>query len=221
VSRASRRRRRAAFLTGVLLAVGAGPAAASGGAVAARPLPAADAYRAYSAGAYSFPVLANDRVGGLFPGELTLCGVSVDAETQQSLYAEIDRTDPTRVYVEVDRTAEGIVTFTYDACEGGDRRSTTVLVDIVRLDSPAVAKPRGSRGVFTATNPNDARLTIQWGGTRESVADGRRAIRPGRTVRIEVTRSRIYWVAYLRDQGSLVVAGDGVISGIKKAGRRR
>lgn len=231
MSRTSRRRRPAIFLApfpaaflaaslGVVLAVTAGPAAASGD-VAARPVPQADSYRAYSSGAYSFAVLANDEVEGPFAGELTLCGVSVDEATQQSLYAEIDRTDPTRVYVEVKRTAQGIVTFTYDACDGDQRRSTRVLIDIVRLEAPVVGKPRRARGVFTATNPNDARLTIQWGGTRETVADGRRGIRPGRTVRIDVARTRIYWVAYVRDQGSLVVAGDGVISGIKKASKRR
>lgn len=219
----ARPRRRVGLLLAAVsasLALGTVPAQAAPGGVSARPVPVPDGYRVLASGTYRLPVLANDEVGGLFPGELTLCGVSVDEATSQALYVEIDRDDPAQVYLEVSPSATGLMTFSYDACEGRDRATVDVVLDVVRLEPPVVRKARKRRGQVVATNPNDVRVILQWGSNRTSVADGQRTLPPGRRVRIPVQRTRVYWVAYLSDQGAVVTVGDGTVSGIKRAGRR-
>lgn len=182
-----------------------------------RPVPNADSYTVLSSGGYALPVLENDETSLLSNGELTLCGVTVDEATQDLLYAEIDRDDPDRVYVETSRTAYGRVTFTYDACQGDRRATTTVTVTITRLLPPVVTKKKNRRAKVLVENPNaDVALRFRWGSPRTSDADGERGIGAGRRRTIAVARTRIYWVAYVRDQGSVVVAGDGTVAKIKK-----
>lgn len=185
----------------------------------ARPVANADSYAVYASGEYLLDVLANDDTTALSSGDLTLCGVGVSDEAGRVLYAEIDRDDPTRVYLETNRNADGVVSFTYDACQGKQRTTTTVTLDITRLVTPKVTKPR-KRGRITATNPNEATLQILWGSNRTSVSDGRRSIASGRRITIKVSRTRVYWVAYLVDQGSVIVAGEGTVSKIRRARRR-
>ena len=210
----------ATLLTGLLgLWLGVAPAAAGEDAVA-RPVPASDSYRAYASGSYTFAVLDNDDVSVLSDGELTLCGVSVDDATAQVLYAEIDRVDPSLVYVEVSPEAEGAYAFTYEACQDGERRAATVRVDVASLQAPTVVAGRRPARI-RATNPNDVSLTIQWGSNRTAVIDGTRGLRADRATRIRVERTRVYWVAYLRDQGSVIVAGEGTVHRIKLERRRR
>ena len=192
------------------------PATADPGTVAARPVTSDDSFAVYASGDYTFDVLANDRTTVLSSGELTLCGVSVDAVTQQMLYAEIDRDDPSLLYLETKRTASGVVTFTYDACQGNSRDTATVTVDISHLAPPKVRKPKKQRGKIVATNPNEANLQILWGSNRNNVNDGERSIPAGRRIKITVKRTSIYWVAYLRDQGSIVIAGEGTVKKIKR-----
>lgn len=185
-----------------------------------RPVPNADSYTVLSSGGYALPVLDNDETSVLSNGELTLCGVTVDEETQDLLYAEIDRDDPSRVYVETSRTAYGRVTFTYDACQGDRRATTTVTVTIIRLLPPTVTKKQNRRAKILVENPNtDATLLFRWGSPRTATADGEKGVRAGRRKTIKVTRTRIYWVAYVRDQGSIVIAGDGTVNKIRKARR--
>lgn len=197
------------------------PAAAAPG-VALRPVPNADVYRGFAGGAYTFAVLENDETRGLFDtGELSLCGVSVTGSTEQVLFAEIDRTDPSRVYVELNRTASGTAEFTYDACQGDRRATSTVSVVISRLTSPTVVKHRRKPGLIVVTNPNSSPMSIVWGSPRTNAIDGQRTVRPLRKVRIPVQRTRISWVAFVRDQGAVVSAGDGAVRGIKKQKRSR
>lgn len=210
-----------AALAGLVLpALVVAPATAAPGP-SSRPLPQDDAYGVYASGEYTFPVLENDSTSILGDGELTLCGVTVDPATQQSLYAEIDRTDPSRVYLETRPTASGEVSFTYDACQGDRRATSTVTITITRLSSPTVAKKKNRRARITATNPNDAQVEIIWGSNQAHVNDGRRVIGAGRTVTIKVSRTRVYWVAFVRDQGAVVVVGDGTVQKIKKTKRSR
>ncbi len=184
-----------------------------------RPIPRDDTVAVYASGTYRLDVLANDDVtsGPFTSGDLTLCAVTVTDEAQRVIYAEIDRTDPSKVYLEANRNAEGIVTFTYDACQGDARATSTVVVDINRLATMRVTKHPRKRGRLRATNPNDVPLTILWGSNRNDVTDGQRRVRPGRTITFKVERTRIYYVAFVRDQGAIVIAGEGTINKIKRA----
>jgi hypothetical protein len=192
------------------------PAAAEPGTVVARPIANDDSFAVYASADYRFDVLANDRTTVLSSGELTLCGVSVDDVTQQVLYAEIDRDDPSLIYLETKRTASGVVTFTYDACQGNSRDTSTVTVDISRLAPPKVRKHKLRRAKIVAVNPNEAALQIVWGSNRSNVSDGERSIPALGRIRITVKRTSIYWVAYLRDQGSIVIVGEGTVKKIKR-----
>lgn len=215
------RRRGLVLAAFVALALSAPTTASADGGSASRPVANDDSFSVYASGEYVLDVLANDTTTMLSTGDLTLCGVTVSAATQQVLYAEIDRADPSQVFVEINRSAEGVVSFTYDACQGNQRDTSTVSVDISLLSSPKVTKPR-KRGRIRAANPNDAKLQILWGSNRNNVNDGQRSIGAGRKVTIEVNRRRIYWVAYLVDQGAVIVAGEGTVQRIKRArGARR
>lgn len=205
-----------AVVTFALSAPTGATAAIADAGTASRPVANDDSFSVYASGEYTLDVLGNDTTTLLSSGDLTLCGVTVDDTTQQVLYAEIDRTDPSLIFVETNRNANGVVSFTYDACQGDQRDTSTVQVDISKLASPKVTKPR-KRGRITATNPNDVRLQILWGSNRNNVNDGRRGIRADRKVIIKVKRRRIFWVAYLVDQGTVVVAGEGTVKRIKKA----
>ncbi|CAN5363416.1 hypothetical protein BH09ACT12_BH09ACT12_09850 [soil metagenome] len=184
--------------------------------VSARPIANDDSYDVYASGAYLLDVLANDDTSFLSSGDLSLCGVSVDDANSTVLYAEIDRTDPTKVYFETNRVAQGVFSFTYDACQGDQRDTSTVTVAVDRLITPTVGKRENRRGQLSATNPNSDDLQILWGSNRTNAVDGERRIRSGRTVKIKVERRRVYWVAYLRDQGAVVVAGEGTVKKIRK-----
>lgn len=194
------------------------PAVASAGEApeGARPIPNDDRFQVYASGEYTLDVLANDETSLLSNGELTLCGVGVGEAAERVLFAEIDRLDPSRVYVELNRNAEGMASFTYDACQGDQRATSTVTLDISLLLSPKVVKAKRP-GRIKATNRNEEALQILWGSNQSNVNDGRRSIAPGRTIVIKVRRTRIYWVSYLIDQGALIVAGDGTVRRIKKA----
>ena len=196
----------------------AAPAVAAAGEppTAARPIPADDRFSVYASGEYTLDVLANDEASMLSSGELTLCGVGVGEAAERVLYAEIDRVDPSRVYVELNRNAEGVASFTYDACQGNQRATSTVTLDISLLLSPKVVKAK-KPGRITATNRNEETLQILWGSNRSHVDDGQRSIAPGRKIAIKVRRTRIYWVSYLIDQGAVIVAGEGTLQRIKRA----
>ncbi|MGA8846997.1 MAG: hypothetical protein WB471_10325 [Nocardioides sp.] len=220
---ASRRRPSVLVLAAVLALTLAAPTAAmadrgsdggAGGGSAARPVANDDSFSIYASGEYILDVLSNDSTTLLGTGDLTLCGLTVPKTVQQVLYAEIDRDDPSQIFVEANRNAKGVVRFTYDACQGDQRDTSTVRVDISLLASPKVTKAR-KRGRISANNPNDARLQILWGSNAMNVQDGERSIGPGRRVTIAVERRRVYWVAYLVDQGAVIVAGDGTVTKIK------
>lgn len=215
------RRRRAAGVLAALVGLGlpllgSAPADAGPGTVPSQPIAEDDAFGVYASGEYTVDVLSNDTATGLVSDPLTLCAVTVGDQAQQLLYAEIDRNDPTLVYLETKRTASGVVTFTYDVCQGDERDTSTVTVEITRLAAPKVRKLKNRPAQITARNPNEVGLKILWGSNRVNVNDGQRGIPAGRTVNISVKRTRIYWVAYLRDQGTIVVAGEGTIQKIKR-----
>ncbi len=204
----------AGMLAAVLATSGA--AAASQPQDPSRPVANADAYRVYSGGQYVVDVLENDDTTLLSGADPTLCGVSVDDGTQQALFAEIDRTDPSKVSLVTDPLFSGVVRFTYDACQGEQRATGTVTLTVERLDSPTVAKKERRRAQITATNPNTVPLTILWASNQGQGVDGQREVPAGGRITIGVQRTRVFWVAYVRDQGAVVVVGDGTVDQIKR-----
>jgi hypothetical protein len=186
-----------------------------------RPIANSDVFSVYASGEYSLDVLANDEVTFLSSGDLTLCGVDVDEATQRVLYAEIDRDDPTKIFIETNRNADGVVAFTYDACQGGSRDTTTVALDITKLQSPRVVKHKKRRGRIAAANRNDVDLMIVWGSNRTNVVDGSRVIPADARIRIKVKRKRVFWTAFLLDGESVILAGDGTVDKIKKKKKKR
>ncbi len=186
-----------------------------------RPIANSDVFSVYASGEYSLDVLANDEVTFLSSGDLTLCGVDVDEATQRVLYAEIDRDDPTKIFIETNRNADGVVAFTYDACQGGSRDTTTVALDITKLQSPRVVKHKKRRGRIAAANRNDVDLMIVWGSNRTNVVDGSRVIPADARIRIKVKRKRVFWTAFLLDGESVILAGDGTVDKIKKKKRKK
>ena len=121
------------------------------------------------------------------------------------------------MYVATDPAADGQVTFTYDACQDERRATATVTVTITRLLPPTVTKKQNRRAKVLVTNPNaGTTLRFRWGSPRGELADGETGVAAARRKTVRVSRSRIYWVAYVIDQGSFVVAGDGTVNRIKK-----
>lgn len=181
-----------------------------------RPVPSADAFAAFSGGVYTIDVLANDTTTILGTGPLTLCGVTVDEQAGRSVYAGIDATDADLVHLETNPTADGIVTFTYDACQGSQRATETVTVDIARPQPLRVTKKPRHAGRLVVTNPNVGTVDVLWGSSTSATSDGRRSV-PGRgSITIGVSRSTIAWVGYLPDRGATIVIGDGTVTGIKQ-----
>lgn len=186
-----------------------------------RPVANSDVFSVYASGEYVLDVLANDEVTFLSSGDLTLCGVDVDEATQRVLYAEIDRDDPSKIFIEINRNANGVVAFTYDACQGERRDTTTVALDITRLESPRVLKRPKRRAQITAANRNDVDLMIVWGSNRTNVVDGSRVIPAESRIRIKVERKRVFWTAFLLDGDTVIVAGDGTVDKIKKKKKKK
>ncbi len=221
-------RRRVATLTGaatlplvlaLLAPTGAGSSASAAGETSARPVPANDSFFAYAGAEYTIDVLANDSTSVLSSGDLTLCGVTVDEQAGRVIYAGIDTDDPSLVFLETNRNADGQVSFTYDACQDGQRATSTVSVDIERPAPLRVTKKRNRRGRLVVHNPNPRRVVVLWGSNRNAQSDGRRGVPAGGSVVISVQRTRIAWLGYFRDRGVTVLTGDGTVSGIKKARR--
>jgi len=212
-------------LTGVLAGlVGAGLTLSPAPAQAEpqqRPVANSDVYSVYASGEYVLDVLANDEVTFLSSGDLTLCGVDVDEATQRVLYAEIDRDDPSRIFIETNRNADGVVAFTYDACQGERRDTTTVALDITRLQSPQVRKHKKRRARITAANRNDVDLMVVWGSNRTNIVDGSRVVPADSRIRIKVQRKRVFWTAFLLDGDAVIVAGDGTVDKIKKKRKKK
>ncbi|CAN5369129.1 hypothetical protein BH11ACT8_BH11ACT8_31950 [soil metagenome] len=185
-----------------------------------RPVTADDEFFGYAGAEYTIDVLANDTTSFLSSGDLSLCGVSVGDQVGRSVYAEIDRDDPSLVFVETNRNAEGTVEFSYDACQGNQRETATVKLTIDRLAPLRVVRLH-QRGRLAVRNPNDVKVAVVWGSNRSASGDGKRGVPAGGSIKIAVKRKRIAWVGYLRDRGATVIAGDGTVTNIKLPRKRR
>lgn len=183
---------------------------------ARRPVATADTFAAFAGGTYTIDVLANDSTSLLSQGSLSLCGVHIDDQTGRTIFAEIDETNPNLVYLETNRTADGNVTFSYDACQGTQRATSVVTVTISKPEPLSVTKKKATRGKLVVKNPNAGAVRVLWGSNRNATSDGNRNV-PGRgSIVMKVDRPRIAWVGYLQDRGATIVVGDGTVSGIKQ-----
>lgn len=200
---------------GVALVSALGPTGA-GAEDSRRPLPTADVFAGYAGGEYTVDVLANDTTSVLSTGDLTLCGVTVDEQTARSVFADVDATDPDVVHLETNRTSAGTVTFSYDACQGSQRATSTVTVTIARPE-PLTVTRASSRGRLVVSNPNAGPVRVLWGSNRTAGSDGNRAVPGNGSITIAVSRPTVAWLGYLQDRGAVIAVGDGTVTGIKQA----
>lgn len=206
------RRTRAAVALGALLttAVVAVPAPAS-----AVPEPEPDRYRLYAGGVYTLTPLDNDDTSFLSSGELSLCGVSgVDDQRLQ-----VQQAGDTLVVEALD-TYRGTTTFSYQACQGDDARTSTVTLVVDRLaDLRAAKKPR-TRGKVLVTNSNAIPVRVTYGSATSGRSDATRTVPARGTITITTPRKVLYWLGLHDDAGVLVTVGDGVVEQVQKRLRR-
>lgn len=181
-----------------------------------RPIPTADTFAAYAGGTYTIDVLANDTTSFMSQGPLSLCGVTVSDQVGRSVFAAIDETDPNLVYIETNRTSDGTVQFSYDACQGSQRKTSTVTLTVSRPQPLVVEKKKNRPGKLVVSNPNAGSVMVLWGSDRTATSDGKRSVPGTGSIIIDVDRPRIAWLGYLSDDGATIIVGDGTVTGIEQ-----
>ena len=118
----------------------------------------------------------------------------------------------------------GTYTFTYYACDFETLVPGTITLTVARPPKITAKAVPGQPGRIKVTNPADFRIRFLYGDFREEDADGNVKIVRNSSVVINVERTRIDWVAAVRDRGVLVflrpgpdVSGDQAASAATRA----
>lgn len=178
---------------------------------AAAPAPADDGYTVLAGGTYTLDPLANDETTPFSIGPLRLCGVvGLD---RQKLHAQIVGD---RLAVELVRGFSGRTRITYAACQGDERATATVTLQVVRLADVRARKVKGSKGRVVFANPNTVGLTVSWGSSTSGRPDARRVVPAQGRIVVSTKRSSLYWVAYAVHEGAVVTTGDGELRRLQR-----
>ncbi|MDO9455805.1 hypothetical protein [Nocardioides sp.] len=201
----TRRRAALAVAGSVLAALVAVPAPAF-----AAPVAHDDSYALYAGGTYTIDPIANDDTTLLSSGALSLCGISgVD---QQKIYAEQSGDS---IVVEVGEGFRGRTRITYEACQGSQRDSGTIILDVARLTDLTGAKKKRARGRVVFTDPNAVAVRVSYGSASSGRPDTTRTVPARRSITVSTSRRSIYWLGLFSDRGTIITVGDDVIRGLQ------
>lgn len=182
----------------------------------AAPVAVDDEVAVYAGGTYTIDPLANDSTRFSLPinnNPLSLCGFT--------------NNDPNRVYVEqsgdqlvvqVRDAIAGTVEIPYDACQGSERASAVVHVDITRLADLTGVKKRKGKVAFSNSNP--VPVQVSWGSASGGRADATRNVLAGGTITIGTARKAIYWLALYFDDGVMIRVGDDTILNLQNTAKK-
>ena len=113
--------------------------------------------------------------------------------------------------VEALETYRGTTTFSYQACQGDDARTSTVTLVVDRLaDLRAAKKPR-TRGKVLVSNGNAIPVRVAYGSATTGRPDATRTVPARGSITITTARKTLYWLGLHDDAGVLVTVGDGVV----------
>lgn len=172
----------------------------------AAPVANNDRYPMYAGGTYTIDPLTNDDTTVLSPEALSLCGISgVD---WQRVYVERSGNS---IVVEVRGDFRGRASITYEACQGNQRDSAVIIIDVARLADLKGVKKENTRGKVLFTNSNNVAINVTYGSASSGRSDASRTVPAGRSITVGTTRRSLYWVGLLSDDGVVINLGDETI----------
>lgn len=200
------------WLTATLLSLGLaastlGAQPASADAATDAPVTAPDKVTVWSGSANLVNALAND--SDPQGDSLAVC------RTAESPYRNVQLVvqDGQLIAYASSRAKAGTYELTYYACDFEYLTPGTVTVTVKKAKRVRVTKIEGRPGKLKVANPNSRNVMVMWGSIEEDEPDGILRLGAHKAQVITVTRTKIFWIAFMARQ--MVFVGAGFVRGIE------